>query len=56
MAAWVVRHAQGGDSLILRWVAYKGRVHVIVPFVGRNNGDLIACQQSYNVLVLSSLG
>ena len=31
--------------------AYKGRVHVIVPFVGRKNGDLID-QQSYNVLVL----
>ena len=32
--------------------AYKGRVHVIVPFVGRTNGDLIDRQQSYNVLVL----
>ena len=32
--------------------AYKGRVHVIVPFVGRENGKLFGCQQSYNVLVL----
>ena len=32
--------------------AYKDRVHVIVPFVGRKNGDLIDRQQSYNVLVL----
>ena len=32
--------------------AYKGRVHVIVPFVGRKNGKLFYCQQSYNVLVL----
>ena len=32
--------------------AYKGRVHVIVPFVGRKNGKLFHCQQSYNVLVL----
>jgi hypothetical protein len=32
--------------------AYKGRVHVIVPFVGRKNGKLFDCQQSYNVLVL----
>ena len=32
--------------------AYKGRVHVIVPFVGRKNGNLIDRQQSYNVLVL----
>ena len=31
---------------------YKGRVHVIVPFVGRKNGRLFDCQQSYNVLVL----
>ena len=27
---------------------YKGRIHVIVPFIGRNNGTLTACQQSYN--------
>ena len=32
--------------------AYKGRVHVIVPFVGRKNRKLFVCQQSYNVLVL----
>ena len=32
--------------------ANKGRVHVIVPFVGRKNGDLIDRQQSYNVPVL----
>ena len=32
--------------------AYKGRVHVIVPFVWRKTGNLIDCQQSYNVLVL----
>ena len=32
--------------------AYKGRVHVIVPFVGRKNGNLIDRQESYNVLVL----
>ena len=32
--------------------ACKGRVHVIVPFVRRKNGDLIDRQQSYNVLVL----
>ena len=32
--------------------AYKGRVHVIVPFVGRKNGKSFDCQQSYNVLVL----
>ena len=32
--------------------AYKGRVHVIVPFVGRKNGDFIDRQQPYNVPVL----
>ena len=32
--------------------AHKGMVHVIVPFVGRKNGKLFDCQQSYNVLVL----
>ena len=32
--------------------AYRGRVCVIVPFVGRKNGNLIDHQQSYNVLVL----
>ena len=32
--------------------AYKGRVHVIVPFVGRKNGKSFDCQQSYIVLVL----
>ena len=32
--------------------AYKGRVHVIFPFVGRKNGKIIDRQQSYNVLVL----
>ena len=36
--------------------AYKGRVHVIVPFVWQKNGDLIDHQQSYNVLVLRVLG
>ena len=28
--------------------AYKGRIHVIVPFIGRKNGTLTACQQCYN--------
>ena len=28
--------------------AYKGRIHVIVPFIGRNNGTLTARQQCYN--------
>ena len=28
--------------------ACKGRIHVIVPFVGRKNGTLTAFQQSYN--------
>ena len=41
---------------MLRWVAMMGprkvTVHVIVPFVGRKNGNLIDRQQSYNVLVL----
>ena len=32
--------------------AYKGRVHVVVPFVGQKIGNLIDRQQSYNVLVL----
>ena len=32
--------------------AYKGRGHVVVPFVGRKNGQSFGCQQSYNVLVL----
>ena len=32
--------------------AYKGTVHVIVPFLGRQNGKLSGFQQSYNVLVL----
>ena len=32
--------------------AYKGRVHVIVPFAGRKNGNSIDRQQSCNVLVL----
>ena len=32
--------------------AYKGRVHVIVPLVGRKNGKLFDCHESYNVLVL----
>ena len=30
--------------------AHKGRVHVIVPVVGRKNGNLIDRQQPYNVL------
>ena len=30
--------------------AYKGRVHMIVRFVGRKNGNLIDRQQSCNVL------
>ena len=30
--------------------AYKGRVHVIVPFIGRKNDTLSARQQSYNVV------
>ena len=36
--------------------AYKGRVRVVVPFVGRKNGKLFDCQQSYNVLVLRVRG
>ena len=28
--------------------AYKGRIHVIVPFIGRKNGILTAQRQSYN--------
>ena len=32
--------------------AYKGRVHMIVPFVARKNGSLIDRQQLYNVLCL----
>ena len=28
--------------------AYEGRIHVIVPFIGRKNGTLTARQQSYN--------
>ena len=32
--------------------AYKGRVHVIVPFVGQKNGSLFDCQQPYNVFAL----
>ena len=32
--------------------AYKGGVHVIVPFVGRKHGNLIDRQPSYNVRVL----
>ena len=35
--------------------AYKGRVHVIVPFVGPKNGKLFDCQQSYNVLRVPGL-
>ena len=27
--------------------AYKGRIHVIVPFIGRKNGTLTARQQCY---------
>ena len=29
-------------------VLYKGRIHVIVPFMGRKNGALSARQQCYN--------
>ena len=36
--------------------AYKGRVHMMVPVVGRKNGNLIDRQQSYNVLVLKVPG
>ena len=28
--------------------AYKGRIHVIVPFIGRKNGTLTARQQCFN--------
>ena len=28
--------------------AYKGRIHVIVPFIGRKNGSLTVRQQWYN--------
>ena len=28
--------------------AYKGWIHVIVPFIGKKNGTLTACQQSYD--------
>ena len=31
-------------------------MHVIVLFVGRKNGKLFDCQQSYNVLVLREPG
>ena len=33
----------GGDD-----GAYKGRIHVIVPFIGRKNGTLTSRQQCYN--------
>ena len=36
--------------------AYKGRVHMIVRFVGRKNGSLIDHQPSYNSLCLGFLG
>ena len=36
--------------------AYKGRVHVIVPFVGQKYGNLLDRQQSYNVFVLRVRG
>ena len=36
--------------------AYKGRVPVVIPFVGRKNGKLFDCQQSYDVLVFRVLG
>ena len=36
--------------------AYEGRVHLAVPFFGRQNGNLIDRQQSYNVLVLRGPG
>ena len=29
-------------------VLIKGRIHVIVPFIGRKNGTLTARQQCYN--------
>ena len=51
----MVRHAQEGDSLILRAShneAFEGRAHVIIPFVPRKNENLTDGQQSYNVLVL----
>ena len=32
--------------------AYKGGVHVTVPFVGRKNGKLFDPQQSYSAFVL----
>ena len=36
--------------------ACKGRVHVIVTFVGRKNGKLFDCERSNNVLVLGVPG
>ena len=35
-------------SLISKFGAYKGRIHGIVPFIGRKNVTLTARQQSYN--------
>ena len=39
------RECRGYIALLL---AYKGRIHVIVPFIARKNGTLTARRQSYN--------
>ena len=33
---------------VVRWVGMGGRIHVIVPFIGRKNGTLTARQSAYN--------
>ena len=52
----MVRHAQEGEFFDFEVGghdgAYKVRVHVIIPFVGRKNGNSIDRRQSNNVLVL----
>ena len=35
-------------SLLSKLGAMVGRIHVIVPFIGRKNGTLTARQQCYN--------
>ena len=39
---WTFSYPRGHDG------AYKGRIHVIVPFIGTKNGTLTARQQCYN--------
>ena len=47
---WSVTHKRGFE-VGGHGGAYKSRLHVIVAFVGRKNGNFIDRQQSYNVLV-----